>query len=621
MIINKTLNFATKEEREEANGLKAQYEKLIDDLLLWTEEADREQEELEAKGYSKEDIKQKITSSEQREAWAAEWTEKLTENQDRTATLSNIWTIRYIDSFTGNIAAILADAREVAEAITEQDYLTDHKQQAQARRRKLERLDPDSSEAKDLQDLSTIGFTSCYRFIIDSLINQINAIIRYSDAHSRMQNLDLLAEIAANKALELYPEKETGGRRLEYRAMPIEDEPKEPPKRRPRTTKAERLELIASDDLSKRLINYPYLNIPTSPAVESVLHLMNTGGNLSRLEERRPQICHGQAIRTLVKTDGGHEVRVITTTGVSTVTLEVKALDKLLHSPTARKMFIYTLKKLNDQAFSGGEFKQNYAVFTLQELIDIGYYSTEQSARKGFKNAMEVLTSIKVSGELHKGKKNVLSSEHLTVLYTGYELLGNGTYAFYVNERVNWAMVCAFYTSLPRFYFELSARASTLLYFIAVQARREAKTIAERHYLTISMRAVQERLNLPDEKGNTDPQRTIKKPVIDAIAEINQHAASKGIGLSLELIGSTSRAISDFMENAYIKATLSGEYAESFTTIASSQQKQIETAEKRREALTQKIIAERAAKKIDAAADQSAGAPPKRKRGRPPKSK
>lgn len=614
MIIDKTINFATPAEREQAGEYKARYEKLIDELKQYAGDTEQEQEQLT------EEIKQNIISDEQVETDLEKWAESFTETQADVLALYDVWATRYIESFNGNIAAILADAREVAAAITKQDYLNDFNMKYRGRCRKLERLDPGNSEAEELQILTSIGFSSCYRFLLDTLIMQINAIIKHS-GKDKAQNLDLIAEIAANKALELYPEKETGGRKLEYRAMPIEDEPTAPPKRRPRTTKAERLALIASDDLSKRLINYPYLNIPTSPAVESVLHLMNTGGNLSRLEERRPQICHGQTIRTLVKTDGGHEVRVITTTGVSTVTLEVKALDKLLHSPTARKMFIYTLKKLNDQAFSGGEFKQNYAVFTLQELIDIGYYSTEQSARKGFKNAMEVLTSIKVSGELHKGKKNVLSSEHLTVLYTGYELLGNGTYAFYVNERVNWAMVCAFYTSLPRFYFELSARASTLLYFIAVQARRETKTIAERHYLTISMRAVQERLNLPDEKGNTDPQRTIKKPVIDAIAEINQHAASKGIGLSLELIGSTSRTISDFMENAYIKATLSGEYAESFTTIASSQQKQIETAEKRREALTQKIIAERAAKKIDAAADQSAGTPPKRKRGRPPKSK
>lgn len=614
MIIDKTINFATPAEREQAGEYKARYEKLIDELKQYVGDTEQEQEQLT------EEIKQNIISDEHIETDLGKWAESFTETQADVLALYDVWATRYIESFNGNIAAILADAREVAAAVTEQDYLNDFNMKYRGRCRKLERLDPGNSEAEELQILTSIGFSSCYRFLLDTLIMQINAIIKHS-GKDKEQNLDLIAEIAANKALELYPEKETGGRRLEYRATPIEDEPKEPKKRRPRATKAERLALIASDDISKRLINYPYLNVPTSPAIESFLHLMNTGSNLSRLEERRPQICHGQAIRTLVKTNSGHEVRVITTTGVSTVTLELKAIDKLLHSPTARKMFIYTLKKLNDQAFSGGEFKQNYAVFTLQELIDIGYYSTEQSARKGFKNAMEVLTSIKVSGELHKGKKNVISSEQLTVLYTGYELLGNGTYAFYVNERINWAMVCAFYTSLPRFYFELSARASTLLYFIAVQARRGTKTIAERRYLTISMRAVQERLNLPDEKGCNKPDRDIKQPVKDAIAEINQHAASNGIGLLLELIGSTSRAISDFLENAYIKATLSGEYAESFTTIASSQQKQIETAEKRREALTQKIIAERAAKKIDAAADQSAGSPPKRKRGRPPKSK
>lgn len=625
MIIDKTLNFATREELEEADELKTRYEKLIDELLQWTDEADREQDELAAKGYSKEEIKQIQTTSKQREAWATEWTEKLTETQDRTNTLSNMWIVRYIDSFNGNLEAILADAREVSDAITEQDYLTDHKQQEQTRRRKLERLSPDSSEAKDLQDLSNIGFSSCYRFLLDVLINQINAIIRYSNEHDRMQNLDLIAEIAANRALELYPPADKPAGRIEYRAMPIEDEPAppakpEPKERKPRKLSSEEIRAaIESDKLTARLIEQPFFTVPTSPAIESTLRLLSSRGNLAQMKERRPTVCHSQKIETFVPTGGGKGRKVtFETMGVSSISITISALDKLLHAPKAKKMFIYALKKINDQVFSGGELKRDYATFRLQELVDIGYYSTIQSARVGFKEAMETLTDIKVSGELREGKSKELKSDVLAPLFRGYDLLGKGVYCFYIEPRINWAMVCAFYTSLPRFYFELHSRASELLYFISVRARQCAGEIRQRGYITISMRAVQERLSLPSENEIKNPERDIKKPIMEAIAEINERSGESG-NITLELIGSGKRQIADFLDNAYIKASIGGEYAVTFKEIAENQQKQIETAQKRREAITERAIAQNLAKKLESNAADQSGEPPKRKRGRPRK--
>ena len=281
-------------------------------------------------------------------------------------------------------------------------------------------------------------------------------------------------------------------------------------------------------------------------------------------------------------------------------------------------MFIYALKKINDQVFSGGELKRDYATFRLQELVDIGYYSTIQSARVGFKEAMETLTDIKVSGELREGKSKELKSDVLAPLFRGYDLLGKGVYCFYIEPRINWAMVCAFYTSLPRFYFELHSRASELLYFISVRARQCAGEIRQRGYITISMRAVQERLSLPSENEIKNPERDIKKPIMEAIAEINERSGESG-NITLELIGSGKRQIADFLDNAYIKASIGGEYAVTFKEIAANQQKQIETAQKRREAITERAIAQNLAKKLESNAADQSGEPPKRKRGRPRK--
>ena len=113
-------------------------------------------------------------------------------------------------------------------------------------------------------------------------------------------------------------------------------------------------------------------------------------------------------------------------------------------------------------------------------------------------------------------------------------------------------------------------------------------------------------------------KHTIKKPIIEAIAEINERSGESG-NITLELIGSDKRQIADFLDNAYIKAHIGGEYAATFKEIAESQQKQIETAQKRREAITERAIAQNLAKKIESGAADQSGEPPKRKRGRPRK--
>lgn len=71
-------------------------------------------------------------------------------------------------------------------------------------------------------------------------------------------------------------------------------------------------------------------------------------------------------------------------------------------------MFVFSLIKMNEQAFSGGTLRRNYIQFPLQELIKIGYYRRPQSARKGFNDAMDILTSLKLKGTLQKGKKKTV---------------------------------------------------------------------------------------------------------------------------------------------------------------------------------------------------------------------
>jgi len=606
LLKSKVLNFITPEDDKKSAALKAECERLEEELKQYTATASDLIDSYSK--YSDDEIA--AMHSKNKKEWdryAAGWVKRYRDVERQMREHVKAIRERYYKSFNGDTDAILQDAREIIDAITMQDYIDDYNapETSKLREQHLESIKELSGEYYDFfRSLHEMGFMSCTVFIDQQLLDQKLALAYYGYGGGDNEPSRALVHLVETKAAEFFP------------AEPA----KAPTKQEPRKLSSEEIRAaIESDKLTARLIEQPFFTVPTSPAIESTLRLLSSRGNLAQMKERRPTVCHSQKIETFVPTGGGKGRKVtFETMGVSSISITISALDKLLHAPKAKKMFIYALKKINDQVFSGGELKRDYATFRLQELVDIGYYSTIQSARVGFKEAMETLTDIKVSGELREGKSKELKSDVLAPLFRGYDLLGKGVYCFYIEPRINWAMVCAFYTSLPRFYFELHSRASELLYFISVRARQCAGEIRQRGYITISMRAVQERLSLPSENEIKNPERDIKKPIMEAIAEINERSGESG-NITLELIGSGKRQIADFLDNAYIKASIGGEYAVTFKEIAANQQKQIEAAQKRREAITERAIAQNLAKKLESSAADQSGEPPKRKRGRPRK--
>lgn len=629
MIIDKTLNFATREELEEADELKTRYEKLIDELLQWTDEADREQDELAAKGYSKEEIKQIQTTSKQREAWATEWTEKLTETQDRTNTLSNMWIVRYIDSFNGNLEAILADAREVSDAITEQDYLTDHKQQEQTRRRKLERLSPDSSEAKDLQDLSNIGFSSCYRFLLDVLINQINAIIRYSNEHDRMQNLDLIAEIAANRALELYPPADKPAGRIEYRAMPIEDEPAEPakaptkqePRKRVKELRAMPIEVIDNHEaelLAEKAAFKDLLRVPISPATDLLARALSWGRDVesSEIERMRKKVTHKPG--TLKIEDLNGRRRYITETDTEKVELRINDVNTLLKSKTAKKWLVLFLNKIAEQALNkDGTLRNDHIYIEPREVVnDFNMYKTERAAVKAFLDVEPIFTGCTVKGYLKKGKNTIEQAES-AVLFPFMRYKRREGFTVDINQRVNWSMVCSFFTLIHKAYFSLPNRAAELLLYIFSRARECAKETGKSGSFNISMRAVQERLGLPSEKDNREPQKTIKEPIEAAVTAIED--AIRDADFTITPFYDMSAPITSFLEKGYLHITFKGRYLEYFAKLSKEASKKITTATNRSENAKERALEKYYLNKLEESAADHSGEQPKKRRGRPPK--
>lgn len=342
-----------------------------------------------------------------------------------------------------------------------------------------------------------------------------------------------------------------------------------------------------------------FYNVPDSTASNLILETLGAGAAIADLPARKRQVNHSTTLEVL---ESGKRRQVSLKTQKASVTIELADIDKLTGSnKPAKKLFVLALIKANEQAIHDGQLTKNYICFPLQELIDTGFYSTPQSARKGFNAGMDTLTSLKIKGHIQQTKKKGSSIDALEVLFTGARI-ERGQCTIFFNERISWSFIAQYFTILPRYYFRLPNRASDLLYYIFYLARQHTKDIEERGYFTISFRAIQHRLQLPSEVGNNNPDRTIKQPIEEAIAQIEDgHSGLYGNeDFSLLPVYDEYAPIANFLDNGYLRVELKGSFAETFIAISKDTAKQIEAAQKRQARITEKAIAINTAKKLEA---------------------
>ena len=342
-----------------------------------------------------------------------------------------------------------------------------------------------------------------------------------------------------------------------------------------------------------------FYNVPDSTASNLILETLGAGAAIADLPARKRQVNHAT---TLEVYEDGQRRQVQLKTQKASVTIELADIDKLTGSnKPAKKLFVLALIKANEQAIHEGQLTKNYVSFPLQELIDTGFYSTPQRARKGFNAGMDTLTRLKIKGHIQQTKKKGSSIDALEVLFTGARI-ERGQCTIFFNERISWSFIAQYFTILPRYYFRLPNRASDLLYYIFYLARQHTKDIEERGYFTISFRAIQHRLQLPSEVGNNNPDRTIKQPIEEAIEQIEDgHSGLYGNeDFSLLPVYDEYAPIASFLDNGYLRVELKGSFAETFIAISKDTAKQIEAAQKRQARITEKAVAINTAKKLEA---------------------
>lgn len=349
----------------------------------------------------------------------------------------------------------------------------------------------------------------------------------------------------------------------------------------------------------KPLEKRDFYNMPDSPASNLVLDVLGAGSDVADLPDRKRQVNHNTEYEVLE--DGNKRlISLKNGAGTAEITIELADIEKVTGSnKPAKKLFVLSLIKANEQAIHNGQLTKDYISFPLQELLDIGFYKSSNSARAGFTKGADILTSLKIKGKVKKSKKKGAEIEALEVLFTGARITKGQCYIF-LNPRINWGFLTQYFTILPRYYFRLPNRASDLLYYIFFLARQHTREIEERGYFTIGFRAIQHKLQLPNELSSPNPQRDIKEVIETAIVQLeDEHSKTyDDMEFSLLPVYDKEAPIAEYLNNGYLKVELKGAFASTFIAISKNTEKQIAKAQKRQTRIQEKVIAQAAVKKL-----------------------
>lgn len=342
--------------------------------------------------------------------------------------------------------------------------------------------------------------------------------------------------------------------------------------------------------------------LPTSQVTDLAMSALIGGrDNIERIPEMKTAVSHGVEMDYKAKGD----MRELSySKGGDSISLGISDITKLCGTnKSAKRLFLLILQKANEQALHDGHLTRDSITFPLKELVDLGIYSRPQSARTGFNDGMDILTSLKVKGSItkhtKKGEKHVVDT--MAVLFTTSRIK-NGQCTVFLNYNLDWGFVVQYFTCIPRYYYSLPNTAADLLYYIFYMARQgqNMKKIAETGSFTISYQAIHTKLALPDPSACPNPQRDIKDRIAKAIEDIEEAhwSTCKNKDLQLLPICDEEASARQFINSGKLKVTLKNDFAENFIKISDSKQKKIEAIQKRKDKVADRARAAYLEKKM-----------------------
>ena len=338
-------------------------------------------------------------------------------------------------------------------------------------------------------------------------------------------------------------------------------------------------ELIAEDITENKVLSEI---IPSSPAIHFAQQLANSLGAQREIKADKNTVISWDKTQGNTWTATSKNGKGIVSITFDDINLMNKKVNK-----SFLKLFIFTLKKCNDQ---------NYRAeigFPLQELIDRGMYKSIQSARRGFKDNIEKIMALTFKGECRKGKNKIVEAGGKLIYH--YEIKNNYV-TLSLNDKLNVEFLAQFFTVMPEYSYSLNTAAFSLMYYIFFRARQSTREIADKEKFNIRLETIRAYLLLPTADETKNHAYLIKEPIEKAIEEIELANNNKDFTLTLyHYDKDNGKKIEDCKNinewlNCYLEVGLHGDYAKYFVSIANATREKIATANKRKEKAMQKVI-------------------------------
>ena len=252
-------------------------------------------------------------------------------------------------------------------------------------------------------------------------------------------------------------------------------------------------------------------------------------------------------------------------------------------SKGCKNIFIYSLHKLGQQNITTNLFEDLSIEFPMQDLIDLGMYSSLRACRQAFNTAIEELTSIKLKASITEKNRSrtVTKNNDITVMFikAGYT---RGNCYILLNKHIDWNLFALkTFALLPKSYFPLYESAQDLMFNIFSLARQRKTDIASKGYFTIGFRTIQSWLNLPDEKTAPQAKRDTLGAIEKAVKAITEAENSKDFVITLDY--NRNGSIAEILNEGYLTIHLKGIYSQKLLELNEKQQAKITAETKKKE--------------------------------------
>ena len=303
--------------------------------------------------------------------------------------------------------------------------------------------------------------------------------------------------------------------------------------------------------------------IPSSPSVDFIYRIFIAGkSGLREMQERLKNQSHGKKEVTIDRDGQTREITQTTAKGQDTIILDVDHLLESRQNSPARKILLYFLSQILQQALSNNNVIRDGVIISYQDMVDKGMYNTTQTAKRGLDRAFDLLSTIKIKGYIIRGKRKI-EQVKASLLFYDLEHTGKGNAILMINDTLNWGYIVPQYALLPDAYYELPPNAADLYYYIFNQARINIKNVTKKGgKINISYKSIHTLLGLAAIDDASNPTVQIKNPIENAIGAISD---SKQDALYIETTSPTEYTnIHDYLERGYITAVINPEYMECY---------------------------------------------------------